>query len=135
MKKRKSMKKGAGDMLVSVVGGAAAGLVAVAADKYLVKNVDPLYTGIGMVAIGAAFPAFVAMKGVAEAGAGLIAVGSQKIADKYLTPSSVAGMARVYQKSRFSTIGSPQRSADRFLEPAMSTISGTKKKNKMNVID
>lgn len=122
-------------MLVSVVGGAAAGLAAVAADKYLLKSVDPLYTGIGMVAVGAVLPAMVSMKGVNEAGAGLIAVGAEKIAGKYLNTPSVSGNISAYRKQRFSTIGSPARSATEFLANPINTVSGMKKKSELSVID
>lgn len=131
--RRKSMKKGTSDMVMSLVAGAVAGVAAQAADKYFLSTVDPLYSGIGMAAVGAALPMFLDVKGTPEVGAGLIALGAERIAGKYMGGASLSGIA--YQRPRYKFIGSPQRNATEFLSAPGATVSGAKKKGSMKVVD
>ncbi len=121
-------------MITSLVGGAIAGVAAAAVDKYVLKNTDSLYSGIGMVAAGAVLPMFVSVKGSAEAGAGLIAAGAERLAKKYLPSGSTAVSGLQYSRPRYKFIGNPQTRATEFLKEPFDTISGTKKKAKMGIV-
>lgn len=133
--KKKSFKKGTADMITSLVGGAIAGVAAVAVDKYVLKNTDPLYSGVGMVAAGAVLPMFVSVKGSAEAGAGLIAVGAERIAKKYMPSGTTAVSGLQFNRPRFKFIGNSQSRATEFLSEPMSTIGGSKKKAEMGIVE
>ncbi len=75
----KNRKTRTANIVKTVIGGAAGGAAVQVVKGTLTQNLDPLYTGIGAIAVGAVVPAFVKMDGVAELGAGMIGAGAAMV--------------------------------------------------------
>ncbi len=84
-------KKTTGGLATRLAGGAVGGALAQILTGTVMKNFSPVISNIVLVAGGAVLPEVASIKGLAETGTGLIAVGAANLAANYipgLTPTT-----------------------------------------------
>lgn len=77
-------KKNQSGLAARLAGGAVGGALAQVLAGTLMKSFSPVIKNVVLVAGGAVLPEVTSMKGVAEAGTGLIAVGAANLAASYI---------------------------------------------------